>query len=124
MRATSLPDLLKPSTVSLYISNRLPWIWVSNTFGPGMTSYRNTICWLALQSWRTANSSRLGTRYFSMALSTPGPNICRPLVDRLPRTGRQATGIGTVVTDPLEIEEERLMLRQTAPRHLPRLVAR
>src|SRR5712691_6974429 len=30
-----------------------------------------------LQLWRTASSSRLGTMYRSMALSTPGKNICR-----------------------------------------------
>src|SRR6185295_13555423 len=46
------------------------------------------------------------------------------LIDRLARAGRQAAGIGTVVTDPLQIEEERLVLRQTAPRHLPRFVPR
>ena len=44
------------------------------------------------------------------------------LVDRLPGAGRQAAGIRAVVADPLEIEEERLMLRQTAARHLPGFV--
>src|SRR6185436_871108 len=46
------------------------------------------------------------------------------LIDRLPWAGRQAARIGAVVTDPLQIEEERLVLRQTAPRHLPRFIPR
>ena len=50
--------------------------------------------------------------------------VFRALVDRLPRAGRQAARIRAVVADPLEIEEERLMLRQTAARHLPRFVPR
>lgn len=48
--------------------------------------------------------------------------VFRPLVDRLARAGCQAAWIRAVVANPLEIEEERLMLRQTAARHLPRFV--
>src|SRR5512135_1198543 len=50
--------------------------------------------------------------------------VFRPLVDRLARAGRQAARIGAVVADPLEIEEERLMLRQTAAGQPPGLISR
>src|ERR687898_3679003 len=50
--------------------------------------------------------------------------IFRPLIDRLARTGRQAAGIRAVVTDPLQVEEERLMLRQAAAGEAPRFIAR
>src|SRR5215472_7036580 len=45
-----------------------------------------------------------------------------PLVDGFARTGCQAARVGAVVTDPLEIEKERFMLRQTAARQAPRLL--
>src|SRR5438132_34317 len=48
-----------------------------STFGPGITSYRKMICCVVRHSCSTASSSRLGTMYRSIALSTPGPNICR-----------------------------------------------
>src|SRR6476660_7929779 len=50
--------------------------------------------------------------------------ILRPFVDGLSGTGRQTARIRTVVTDPLQIEEERLMLRQTAALELPRFIPR
>src|SRR5688500_818140 len=50
--------------------------------------------------------------------------ILRPFVDGLPGTGRQTPGIRAVVTDPLQIEEERLMLRQTAALQAPRFIPR
>ncbi len=45
--------------------------------------------------------------------------VFRSLVNRLPRTGRQTARVRTVVTDPLQIEEIRFMLRQAAAGHLP-----
>ncbi len=50
--------------------------------------------------------------------------ILRPFVDGLPRTGCQTARIGTVVTNPLQVEEEGLMLRQGAALHLPRFIPR
>src|SRR5207302_5035043 len=47
--------------------------------------------------------------------------ILRALVDRLARTGRQTPRIRAVIADPLQVEEERLVLRQTGPLALPRL---
>ena len=45
--------------------------------------------------------------------------VLRPLIDGLSGTGRQTSGVGAVVTDPLQVEEERLMLRQAAALELP-----
>src|SRR6476620_1699259 len=50
--------------------------------------------------------------------------VLRPLIDGLSGTGRQTAGVGAVVTDPLQVEEERLMLRQAAALELPWLVPR
>src|SRR5207245_8232074 len=47
--------------------------------------------------------------------------VLRPLVDGLPGTRRQASRIRAVVTDPLQVEEERLVLRQRRALALPRL---
>src|SRR5205085_2613735 len=46
------------------------------------------------------------------------------LVDRLARTGRQTARIRAVIADPLQVEEERLVLRQTGALALPRLRCR
>ena len=50
--------------------------------------------------------------------------VFRPFVDRLSGTGREATRIGAVIANTLEIEEEGLMFRQAAARHLPRFIPR
>ena len=50
--------------------------------------------------------------------------VLRPFVNGLPRTGSQTARIRAVVTDPLQIEEVRLMLRQAAAGHLPGLFLR
>src|SRR5205807_7160251 len=47
--------------------------------------------------------------------------VLRALVDRLARTGRQTPRIRAVIADPLQVEEERLVLRQTGALALPRL---
>src|SRR5207249_8730350 len=39
--------------------------------------------------------------------------VLRALIDRLARTGRQTPRIRAVIADPLQVEEERLVLRQT-----------
>src|SRR5512135_3698594 len=80
---------------------------------------------------RRASVHRLLERALFHALLVPAASVLvdqhdavfRPLVDRLPRAGCQAPRIGAVVANPLEIEEERLMLRQTAPREPPGLVS-
>src|SRR5512139_1264061 len=50
--------------------------------------------------------------------------VFRPLVNGLPGTGRQAAGIGAVIADALEIEEEGLMLWKAAPGHFPGFIPR